>query len=326
MIFVTGASGLVGSHLIQSLIEKGVLVRALYRQTIPNFKGAEKVNWIKGDILEVASLEEAMKGVSQVYHCAAIVSFSPKQAAIMLHANVEGTANVVNACIRHEIQKLVYVSSVAALGRIRQGAPVDEHMNWTPETSNSIYGKSKYLAEMEVWRGMGEGLNVAIVNPVIILGAGDWNKGSSEIFKSAYDEFPWYTTGISGFVDVMDVIDAMQILMQSDEQGQRYIISGTNLPYREIFTLIAKAFNKRPPSKKVTPLLAALVWRLEAIKGFITGKTPLLTKETAATAQAIVHFDNTKFLKAFPAFKYRNMEETINRTCAELKELHHLKY
>jgi nucleoside-diphosphate-sugar epimerase len=179
---------------------------------------------------------------------------------------------------------------------------------------------------MEVWRGMGEGLNVAIVNPVIILGAGDWNKGSSEIFKSAYDEFPWYTTGISGFVDVMDVIDAMQVLMQSDVQGQRYIISGTNLPYREIFTLIAKAFNKRPPSKKVTPLLAALVWRLEAIKGFITGKMPLLTKETAATAQAIVHFDNTKFLKAFPAFRYRNMEETINRTCAELKELHHLKY
>ena len=255
MIFVTGASGLVGSHLIQSLIDKGITVRALYRHTIPNFKGADKVNWIKGDILEVATLEEAMQGVSQVYHCAAIVSFSPKQAATMLHANVEGTANVVNACIRHEIQKLVYVSSVAALGRIRQGAPVDEHMNWTPETSNSIYGKSKYLAEIEVWRGMGEGLNVAIVNPVIILGAGDWNKGSSEIFKSAYNEFPWYTKGVSGFVDVMDVIDAMQLLMQSDVQGQRYIISGANLPYQEIFTQIANGFNKRPPSKKVTPTL-----------------------------------------------------------------------
>lgn len=326
MIFVTGASGLVGSHLIQSLIDKGMLVRALYRQTIPTFKGAEKVNWIKGDILEVATLEEAMQGVSQVYHCAAVVSFSPKHAATMLHANVEGTANVVNACIRHEIKKLVYVSSVAALGRIRQGAPVDENMNWTPETSNSIYGKSKYLAEMEVWRGMGEGLNVAIVNPVIILGAGDWNKGSSEIFKSAYNEFPWYTTGVSGFVDVMDVIDAMQILMQSDVQGQRYIISGANLPYQEIFTRIANGFNKRPPSRRVTPLLAAIVWRLEAVKGFFTGKSPLLTKETAATAQAVVNFDNTKFLKAFPSFTYRTIEETINRTCSELKELHHLKY
>lgn len=324
MIFVTGASGLVGSHLIHSLVEKGLNVSALYRKNIPVFKGAEKVKWIQGDILDVISLQEALKDVTHVYHCAAIVAFSPKQAATMLQANVEGTANVVNACIEHKIQKLVYVSSVAALGRIREDGPVDETMNWTPETSNSVYGKSKYLAEMEVWRGMGEGLNVAIVNPVIILGAGDWNKGSSEIFKSAYNEFPWYTKGVSGFVDVMDVIDAMQLLMASEVQGQRYIISGANMPYQEVFTRIATAFNKRPPHKLVTPLLAAIVWRLEAIKGFFTGKTPLLTKETAATAQAVVNFDNTKFLKAFPEFTYRNMDETISRTCKELMELHQL--
>jgi nucleoside-diphosphate-sugar epimerase len=325
MIFVTGASGLVGSHLIQSLIEKGLSVRALYRKNIPVFKHADKVDWVKGDILDVISLDTSLQGVSQVYHCAAIVSFAPKQAVTMLQANVEGTANVVNACINHKIHKLVYVSSVAALGRIREDAAVNETMNWTPETSNSIYGKSKYLAEMEVWRGMGEGLNVAIVNPVIILGAGDWNKGSSEIFKSAYDEFPWYTNGVSGFVDVLDVVDAMQLLMNSDIQGQRYIISGANKAYQEIFTQIATAFHKRPPYKKVTPLLAAIVWRLEAFKGMITGKTPLLTKETAATAQAVVHFDNSKFLNAFPTFTYRTMEETIRRVAGELKELHQLK-
>ena len=325
MIFVTGASGLVGSHLIQSLIEKGLSVRALYRKNIPVFKHADKVDWVKGDILDVISLDTSLQGVSQVYHCAAIVSFAPKQAVTMLQANVEGTANVVNACINHKIDKLVYVSSVAALGRIREDAAVNETMNWTPETSNSIYGKSKYLAEMEVWRGMGEGLNVAIVNPVIILGAGDWNKGSSEIFKSAYDEFPWYTNGVSGFVDVLDVVDAMQLLMNSDIQGQRYIISGANIAYQAIFTQIATAFDKRPPYKKVTPLLAAIVWRLEAFKGMITGKTPLLTKETAATAQAVVHFDNSKFLNAFPTFTYRTMEETIRRVAGELKELHQLK-
>ncbi len=324
MIFVTGASGLVGSHLISSLVEKGLQVRALYRKNIPVFKHAEKVNWVQGDILDVNILNEVLQGITQVYHCAAIVSFSPKHAAAMLQANVEGTANVVNACLEQAIEKLVYVSSVAALGRIREDGLVNETMNWTPETSNSIYGKSKYLAEMEVWRGMGEGLHVAIVNPVIILGAGDWHKGSSEIFKSAYDEFPWYTKGVSGFVDVMDVIDTMQILMNSDVQGQRYIISGANLPYQEIFTRIAKAFNKRPPYKKVTPFLTEIVWRLEAVKAFFTGKTPLITKETAKTAQAYVHFDNNKFLKAFPSFKYRTMEQTIHRTCAELKALHNL--
>lgn len=324
MIFVTGASGLVGAHLIKSLLEKGALVTALYRSVVPSIQGAEKVKWVKGDILDIESLENAMEGVEQVYHCAAIVSFAPGQAAAMLHANQEGTANVVNACLAKNIQKLVYVSSVAALGRIRENAPVDEAANWTPETSNSVYGKSKYLAEMEVWRGMGEGLNVAIVNPVIILGAGDWNKGSSEIFKSAYNAFPWYTEGVSGFVDVMDVVDTMQLLMQSKITGERYIISAENVQYKNVFTQIATAFNKPAPHKKVTPFLASIVWRLEALKGIFTGKTPLLTKETAATAQAVVHFDNSKFLNAFPEFKYRTIESTIKRACAELKLLHKL--
>lgn len=325
MIFVTGGSGLVGAHLIQSLLAKGKVVTAIYRNRIPQFEGAEKVIWKEADILEIDSLTTAMQGVTQVYHCAAIVSFAPGEAAKMLHANKEGTANVVNACLEMSINKLVYVSSVAALGRIRKDKPVDESMYWTPETSNSVYGQSKYLAEMEVWRGMGEGLNVAVVNPVIILGAGDWHKGSSEIFKSAYDEFPWYTEGVSGFVDVLDVVDAMQLLMDSPISGQRYILSADNVPYRSIFTQIANAFSKKPPHRKVTPFLAAIVWRVEAFKGFITGKTPLLTKETAETAQAIVHFDNRKFLTAFPEFKYRTTGETIQRVCLELKQRHQLQ-
>jgi dihydroflavonol-4-reductase len=324
MIFVTGASGLVGSHLIQSLLLKRQQVVALYRNEVPLFEGSEKVTWRKGDILDVFSLESGMEGCTQVYHCAAVVSFVPGAASQMMQANKEGTANVVNTCLNAGIQKLVFVSSVAALGRIRKNAPIDESVYWTPETSNSVYGQSKYLAEMEVWRGMAEGLNIAIVNPVIILGSGDWNKGSSELFKSAYDAFPWYTTGVSGFVDVMDVVDAMQLLMNSDISGERFVISAENVPYRSIFTQIANAFNKRPPFRKVTPAIAAIVWRLEAIKSLFTGKTPLLTKETAATAQAIVNFDNSKFLKAFPAFKYRSISATIESVCAELTIRHQL--
>lgn len=324
MIFVTGASGLVGSHLIQSLLAKGKKVRALYRQAVPVFVGSEQCDWVKGDILDPIGLTAALDGVDYVYHCAAIVSFAPGAAAKMLHSNVEGTANVVNACLAQAVKKLIFVSSVAALGRIRENEAINESMHWTPATSNSVYGQSKYLAELEVWRAMEEGLLMAIVNPVIILGAGDWNNGSSGIFKSAYNEFPWYTGGMSGFVDVLDVVDAMQILMESNITGQRYVLSAENLPYRTIFNTIAAAFNKRPPSKKVTPLLANIVWRLEAIKGMITGKAPLLTKETAATAQATVRFDNQKFLNAFPAFQYRKIEDTINRVANELKTIHQL--
>jgi nucleoside-diphosphate-sugar epimerase len=324
MVLVTGASGLVGKHLIQALVQKGTPVTGLYRNFIPTFEGAEKANWIQADILDIVALEAAMEGIQHVYHCAAIVSFDSKNTQQLHQTNIEGTANVVNTCLNQGIEKLLFVSSVAALGRIRENEAINETMNWTEETSNSAYGKSKYLAEMEVWRGIGEGLNAVIVNPVIILGSGDWLKGSSAIFKSAYDEFPWYTTGTSGFVDVEDVVKAMELLMESNINAQRFIISATNIGYREIFTMIAHAFHKKPPQKKVTKLIAAIVWRLEAIKSLFTEKSPLLTKETAHTAMAIVSFDNTKLLKQLPGFAYQPLSNSIERICKELKEIYQL--
>ncbi len=324
MILVTGATGLVGSHLLSKLTKSGIPVRALYRSSIPQTSWSHKVQWVKGDILDIQSLEDAMDQVQQVYHCAAIVSFSPSQRQHMHQVNREGTANVVNAALEKQIGKLVFVSSVAALGRIRKDEMVHEGMQWTPETSNSEYGKSKFLSEMEVWRGIGEGLNAAIVNPVIILGAGNWEQGSSGIFKSAYDEFPWYTEGVSGFVDVEDVTEAMVRIMNSDIRAERFIISGGNHTYREVFTTIANAFGKKHPHKKVTPLLAAIVWRLEAIKSLFTRKNPLLTKETAHTAQAKVFFNNEKLLQALPGFKYHSLQESVQRITQELKSRYQL--
>jgi nucleoside-diphosphate-sugar epimerase len=330
MIFITGASGLLGTSLIETLFAahhgaSNLQVRALYRKQIPAIPYADKIDWIEGDVLDVVVLEKALEGVEQVYHCAAIVSFHPKLKQKMHATNIDGTANVVNACIDAGIKKLLFVSSVAALGRIREDAPINETMNWSEETSNSEYGKTKYLAEMEVWRGIGEGLDAVIVNPVIILGSGDWNGGSSGIFKSAYNRFPWYTNGASGFVDVKDVTNAMTALMKSDISAQRFIISGHNTPYRTIFNLIADAFKVPRPHKRVTPLLASIVWRLEAVKAFFTGSSPLLTKETTLTAQAVVNFDNTKLLKALPHFSYTPLEDTIARVAEELKVKYNLQ-
>lgn len=324
MILITGASGLVGSHLVTQLVKEGKQVRALYRSSIPVMPGADKVEWIRGDILDVVALEEAMVNVEQVYHCAAIVSFNPKKKAALHQTNVEGTANVVNACISAGIRKLLFVSSVAALGRIRENTAINESMNWSEETSNSEYGKTKYFSEIEVWRGIGEGLDAVIVNPVIILGASDWEKGSSGLFKSAYDEFPWYTEGTSGFVDVMDVVKAMILLMESNISSERFILCADSMPYREVFTQMANNFHKKPPHKKVTSLLASIVWRVEAVKAMFTGKDPLLTKETARTAAAKVRFDNTKLKKFFPDFQYTPVKDSLKRICNELKEMHNL--
>jgi nucleoside-diphosphate-sugar epimerase len=319
MIFVTGASGLVGSHLITALVREGKQVRAFYRSDIPSMAGAEKVDWVKGDMLDIVSLANALQNIEQVYHCAATVSFNPAKKAAMFHTNVEGTANVVNASIDAGVKKLLFVSSVAALGRIRENTQINETMNWSEETSNSEYGKSKFFSEMEVWRGIGEGLNAVMINPSIILGAGNWASGSSAMFKSAYDEFPWYTEGTGGFVDVLDVVAAMMLLMESNASGERFILSAENLGYREVFELMAKGFGKKPPHKKVTPLLAAIVWRIEAIKARFTGKEPLLTKETAKTAAAKVTFDNQKLLKQFPQFSYLPVSDSISRICSEIK-------
>lgn len=319
MILVTGGAGLLGKELITQLLAAGKQVRAIYNKTpLSNFHN--NVEQLQCNILDVVGLEEAMHGIEEVYHCAAIVTFNPKRKQEMFKINIEGTANVVNAALDAGIKKMVYVSSVAALGRIREDAPINENMNWTEETSNSSYGQSKYLAEMQVWRGIGEGLNAVMVNPVIILGAGNWHGGSSQIFKNAYDESPWYAGGSSGFVDVRDVVKAMIDLMNSDISAHRFIVSAENRSYTDVFNLIAKGFGKKPPHKKVTPLLAKIVWRVLAVKSFFTGKDPLITKETAATALAKVSFDNSKLKKFLPGFTYRKIEDTIAETCNLLQQ------
>ena len=320
MILVTGGAGLLGKELITQLLAQGMRVRAIYNRSPLSDFNSDNLEQLQCNILDVTGLEEAMKGIEKVYHCAAIVTFDPKRRRELFKINIEGTANIVNAALDAGVKKMLHVSSVAALGRIRENEAVNETMNWSEETSNSRYGQSKYLAELEVWRGIGEGLDAVMVNPVLILGAGDWNGGSSRVFKSVYEEFPWYSDGITGFVDVRDVARAMVLLMESNISAERFIISAEDRSFGDVFNLIAKAFGKKSPHKKVTPALAKIVWRLEAIKSLFTGKEPMVTKETAATALAKVQFDNSKLKKYLPGFSYRSIEETITDTCAVIQQ------
>lgn len=320
MILVTGGAGLLGAELITQLLSLGKKVRAIYHTTPLHQFNDQQIEKFECDILDVIGLEEAMAGIEQVYHCAAVISFNASKRNKMFKINIEGTANVVNAALEAGIKKMVHVSSVAALGRIRENEPVNENMNWTEETSNSKYGQSKYLGELEVWRGIGEGLDAVIVNPVVILGNGNWNEGSLKMFRSVYNEFPWYTDGVTGFVDVRDLAGAMILLMESNYSAQRFIISAENRSFGDVFTLIAKAFNKKPPHKKVTPFIAKTVWRIEALKKLFTGREPLVTKETAGTAMAKVYFNNSKLKTSLPGFAYRPLEETITDTCRALQQ------
>ncbi|WP_160712145.1 NAD-dependent epimerase/dehydratase family protein [Chitinophaga solisilvae] len=319
MILVTGGTGFLGSHLIRSLVNAGKPVRALYRrQPSPLLQDISgKIEWVQGDILDVCALEDAMEGVSQVYHCAAVVSFAPGDAADLMKINVEGTANVVNLALDAGVHKLLYVSSVAAIGRAKEGAHIDEECEWEDSRHNSRYSISKYQGELEIWRGIAEGLDAVMVNPSIILGGGFWEDGSGALFKNAWKEFPYYTEGINGFVDVRDVVSVMIQLMDGPVSGERFILSADNWSYRQLFTTMAQAMGKKPPHREAKPWMAEIVWRVEKLKGMMTGKKPLITKETAHTAQMKVYYNNHKILTALPDFRFRPLAQSIRELSAE---------
>lgn len=325
MILVTGASGLVGVELIHQLLREGKTVKALIHHTDLPVSHPQLIK-VKGNVLDVVSLEEAMLDVQQVYHCAALIAFDPKQRAHMFKLNVEGTANVVNAALTAGVKKLVHISSVAALERMQEDGLVDESTHWTPGKGSSKYGQTKYLSELEIFRGIEEGLPAAMVNPSIIIGPGDLNNFSTKIFKTVYKGFPWYTEGATGFVDVRDVARSMILLMNSDISGEKFIISASNENFRHAFSMIANNLKKRRPFIKASTLITEIYWRLEKVRSMITGNEPLLTKETVKAARAKVNFDNSKFLKAFPSFSYISVEQSIEETCkALLPHLQQLK-
>ena len=301
MVLVTGGTGFLGSYIIKHLVEKGYSVRAIRREkaVLPSYipkEIFEKVDWIQGDILDVLSLEEAMEGVDQVIHAAAVVSFLKVDRKKMYQVNVEGTANVVNIALEKNVKRLVYISSVAALGRTAHGGSVNEDSKWEDNKVNTHYARSKYKAELEVWRGSGEGLNTIILNPGTILGYGDWNSSSCAIFRSVYNEFKWYTPGINGFVDVDDVARATLLLMESNINDQRYIVNGDNWHFKKLQDTIADNFRKKKPSKQTTLTLIAMAWRMEKLKSFFNGHRPLLTRESARVAHSKTYFENAKLL------------------------------
>src|SRR5579872_4967158 len=257
LILVTGGTGFLGAYIIRELIQRGYSVRALHRQGVmPFFLPAairEQVEWVRCDIRDPLGLEDAMAGVDGVVHAAAKVSFSPRERRELWSINIEGTANVVNTALDLKVRRFLFVSSVAAIGRTGGNEEVTEDRSWEHNRYNTNYAISKFRGEMEVWRGIGEGLPAVVVNPSTILGYGDWNNSSCAIFRSVYNEFPWYTEGINGFVDVLDTARAIVRLLGTDIHGERYILNGENWSWRHLFETMAKEFGKKPPTREATP-------------------------------------------------------------------------
>jgi nucleoside-diphosphate-sugar epimerase len=327
MILVTGGTGFTGAHLLYHLLQKEPSVRALKRPS-SSLKTCRKIfsyytdkpdeyfsriEWVDGDILDIYSLLPLLDGVQKVFHTAALVSFDPGDKDRIMETNVAGTANVVNACLEKKVEKLAYVSSIAALGREGNEKLVTEESEWKPSKNSSPYSQSKYEAEREVWRGMAEGLKAVIVNPSVILGPGDFSKGSLKMFQTVYQGLKFYTRGVNGYVDVNDVAKALIWLMESEISEERFILNSENVSYQKLFQMMASALGVSPPKQKAGKIISALSWRLFKIQALFTGKKPLVTRQTARTANSFFRYSNEKFI-GVSGFSFTPVKTTIEKT------------
>lgn len=310
MVLVTGGTGLVGAHLLLHLVENGDAVRAIYRNTatIEKTKSLfslynkeslfEKVDWIQADITDVPALETAFENVEYVYHCAALISFNPKDEELLRKINIEGTGNIVNFCVANAVKKLCFLSSISALGDLKGNEKIiTEEAEWNPEKPHSDYAISKYGAEMEIWRGQQEGLQTVILNPGVILGPGFWEQGSGMLFRRVANGLTFYTKGVTGFVAVPDVVQIAVKLMKSENSNERFTLIAENMDFKDLLDSIADSLNVKRPYIHASPLLVNILYRIDWFISNILGQKRKLDRATAKASYAKNWYSNEKIKK-----------------------------
>lgn len=327
MILVTGGTGLVGSHLLYYLCIKHDRIRATYRskQKIDAVKHVfsyyseetdqlfSKIEWIEATLNDIPRLTEAFNNVTHVYHCAALVSFDPNEYFKLRTVNINGTANIVNLCVSHNVEKLCYVSSIAAVGPGEQEKEINEDTAWNPEADHSVYAITKYGAEMEVWRGTQEGVDAVILNPGIVIGPGFWRSSSGSLFNTINKGLKYYTKGITGYVDIHDVVKCMILAMESSIINERYILISENLSFKTFAEKVAVQLGVEPPKKEAKNWLLQIAWRLDWLKYLFKRKRRKLTKNTAKSITSKRIFNNDK-VRAQLNFDFISIDESIEQT------------
>jgi nucleoside-diphosphate-sugar epimerase len=312
MVIITGASGLLGTVLIDHFVSKNIPIKALYRKTVPVPRS--NVEWIDVDVRDINRLTEIFSGATCVIHAAALVSFAKRHKKRMVEVNVQGTANVVNACLSAGVKRLVHISSVAALGKSPLQNLVDEKSPWPGANTPSNYGLTKYLAELEVFRGEAEGLSVGIVNPSVILTPLNHQRSSGVILDYVKKGGAFYTDGTINYVDARDVSEAVFRLYVNPSLSGRYILNGGTLPWKIFFTEVANRFGKRPPFIRVPAGVTLVAAGFEWIRSLIMGGDPIITKETANLARQQTFYSNNKASDKL-AMSFRDLKNTLDWCC-----------
>jgi dihydroflavonol-4-reductase len=321
MILLTGGTGFLGQFIVKELLQRGEKVRLLVRNPA-KVQPQAGVELAEGDVLDTASLEPAFEGVTKVIHGAAVVSFWPRRRAEMSRINVEGTANIVDFCLDAQVEKLVHISSIAALGRIANAPKIDESSKWIKSRLNSAYGRTKYLAELEVYRGVEEGLKAVICNPGVIVGPGKWDQGSPMLFSTIHKGLRFYNPGQTGFVTVQDVARATVELMNSDlVNGERFVLVGQNMLYKEFFGLIAKGLGVKAPTIAPPAFVSSMAGRMSEWMGNLRNREPIITKETTRSSREIFNYDGSKITRTI-GFQYGSLEQCIADSAAQFLKEH----
>ncbi|NDP19615.1 MAG: NAD-dependent epimerase/dehydratase family protein [Paludibacter sp.] len=327
MILVTGATGLVGGNLIWHLLQKNERVTAICRstskldslRTIFRFytpypdEYIARIDWKIGDVLDAGSLHETMINVNTVYHCAAVVSLG-NNADILLDTNVAGTRNMVEAALEAGVQKFCFVSSIAACGRAVGTEKIDEKSVWEDNQNRSLYARSKYYSEQEVWKGIEKGLNAVIVNPGVILGVSGTNSGSSQLFYQIKKGLKFYTNGGSGYVDVKDVAKVMIQLVNSEITGERFILVAENCSNKDVLSWMADGYGKQRPFINIGKRTLWLVGIISEILGKVFHFKPLIDRGTALSATNREYYSSRKIQDAI-GFGFTPVSRCIDQVC-----------
>ncbi len=333
MTLVTGGTGMLGAHLLYKLCQKDIKIRATRRASskLEQVRKIfayytddieplwQKIEWVYADMTDYESVLQAADGIKTIYHTAAQVSFDPKKRQQLINNNTAGAKHIVNAALECGVKKVCHVSSIAALGNTPNGELITEETAKNNLESSSGYAVSKFTSETEIWRGIEEGLNAVIVNPSIILGAGDWKQGSPAFISSIAEGLKYYTSGINGFVDVRDVADAVIQLTESDISGEAFILNSENLSFKTVFSLIAKYLNKKAPHKAASTTLLKTARILEAVRSKLTHTEPRITKETIEAAFDTQNYSAEK-IKQRLDFSFRPVEQSVSDFCRFYKQ------
>jgi dihydroflavonol-4-reductase len=318
MIAITGANGLLGSFIIRKLLETNQPFIAIKRKDSDTSlldDIVDKITWRDAAVEDFTSLSEAFENVTHVIHTAAVVSFNPRESELILKVNIEGTQNVVNACLNAGVKRMIHISSVAALGRQKNQTVITEENKWIDSALNSTYAYSKYQAELEVFRGQEEGLSTLIVNPSVILAPSDWTKSSSQLFKYVWTQKFFYINGSLNYVDVRDVSSIVCKLLHSKIESERFILNGGSISFKEFFDRIGNQFKKRAPFLKLNKTFLTVIAFLESLRSVLVRSKPLITPETARLANTRFLYDNAKIKKTLN-FEFQTIDSTIQWCCS----------